>query len=369
MITLALVAGAFLLFATAPRDDDESTESGKQARLRRVETAVVLPRHLSAEVALSGVLDADRHVRLSAESAGRVVRTHASALDSVAKGALLIEIDPLPAAIAMRQADARVLRAESELALARSESRRSVSLVERHVLSDAEMEGSTNRLRVAEAMLAEARASLEQARDEQEKRQLRAPFAGALRSFPIQEGEFVHVGQEVAELLDLDNLVLDLGLSDRDVVWVKPNSEVEIRVEALPERVFQGRIRRVGAAAAERSRKFPVEVEIVNADRLLLPGMVALARFDLGRRAELLAIPREAVLRDLGVSSVFVLGPADAEGRHQLQRRPIRTRPIAFQPTIIEVLAGIEAGESIAVSEIKRLHDGEWIRPAGQDLP
>ncbi|MFP6663257.1 MAG: efflux RND transporter periplasmic adaptor subunit [Deltaproteobacteria bacterium] len=369
IIALALVAGAFLLFTTAAEDEAITTENGEQASLRMVETAVVMPRRLGAEVALSGILGADRHIRLSAESAGRIVRTHAHAHDSVAKSALLIEIDPLPAAIAVRRAEARVLRAKSELALARSESRRSESLVERRVLSNAEMESSTNRLHVTEAMLAEAHASLEQARDEQQKRHLRAPFAGILRSFPLEEGEFVHLGQEVAELLNLDILVLEVGLSDRDVVWVKPGSAVELHVEALPERIFHGRIRRVGAAAAERSRKFPVEIEIANADRALLPGMVARARFSLGHHAEILAIPREAVLRELGVTSVFVIGTADPEGRYQLERRPIRTRPVAFRPTLIEVLAGIKKGESIAISETKRLRDGEWIRLTRQVQP
>lgn len=364
----ALAGLAVVLILTAP-DNSAAPRGGDGDALREVRTWQAVARRWPATVELSGVLRADRHVRLAAESSGRVVRAHAQAFDTVEDGALLIEIDPVRGEIALRQAQARRQRAESELELARNESARSESLMQREVLSDSEMEGMQNRLRVAEAAAAEARAGLEMARNDLEKRHLRAPFRGTLRSFPIEENEFVQAGQEVGEILDLTTLKLEAGLTDRDIVWLETGTEVEVQLEAFPDRIFRGHVRRIGSAADARTRKFPIEIEIPNPGRELLPGMVGRARLDLNRETDTLAVPRAAVREQLGVHSVFLVEPGPEENTARLRQQIVRVRPLPFRPTLTEITHGLESGRQIALSDSGGLRDGETVRVQPAEQP
>ncbi|HAC78683.1 MAG TPA: hypothetical protein DCG06_00180, partial [Deltaproteobacteria bacterium] len=324
---LVLLAGFVVLLATAPDGGDSGAPSPDRGR-RVVSSTLVSEQLVDAEVRLSGILEADREVRLSAESSGRVVVMGAQALDPVTKGQILLEIDPIPAEIAVRQAQAQVDRTESELALATAQSRRSTSLAEREVLSQSEIDSTESRLGVARAALASARAQLDRALDDRAKRTIRAPFSGVLRSFQPQEGEFVRTGQEVGELVSLDLLTLEVGLTDRDIAWVPQGSTAEVFVEAMPDRVFKGVAQRIARAANADNRKFPVEIEVPNIDRNLRPGMVAQARIELARSTRILAIPREAVLSQLGVTSVFLSEDEPDTDLQRLRQIPIRVRPV-----------------------------------------
>jgi membrane fusion protein (multidrug efflux system) len=355
-----LLAGFVFLLATAPDGGDSGAPSPDRGR-RVVSSTLVSEQLIDAEVRLSGILEADREVRLSAESSGRVVVMGAQALDAVTKGQILLEIDPIPAEIAVRQAQAQVDRTESELALATAQSRRSTSLAEREVLSQSEIDSTKSRLGVARAALASARAQLDRALDDRAKRTIRAPFSGVLRSFQPQEGEFVRIGQEVGELVSLDMLTLEVGLTDRDIAWVPQGSKAEIFVEAMPDRVFEGVAQRIARAANADNRKFPVEIEVPNSNRNLRPGMVAQARIELARSTRILAIPREAVLSQLGVSSVFLSEDEPDTDLQRLRQIPIRVRPVPFRATLVEVVSGLEPGQRIATSDLRQLSDNELV--------
>lgn len=357
---LLLLAGFAYLILTSP-DGRDSTAPSPEQGLRSISSSMVTLEVVEAEVRLSGILEAQREVRLAAESSGRVVATGAREFEAVLAGQMLLEIDPAPAEIAVRQAQAQVDRTESELSLAMAQSKRSDSLAKREVLSQSEIDGTKSRLGVARAALASARAQLDRSLDDRAKRKIVAPFAGVLRKFGPQEGEYVRAGEEVGELVSPDILTLNVGLSDRDISWVPQGAVAEIHVEALPDLPFEGTVQRISHAADTESRKFPVEIEILNPDRKLRPGMVAQARIELGRSTKILAIPAEAVRQELGVTSVFLSEPEPGGDLQRLRHIPIRTRPVPFRATLVEVLSGLKSGQRIATSDLRQLADNELV--------
>jgi membrane fusion protein (multidrug efflux system) len=358
----ALVLGGLLLFASAP--EPERREVGAEgSALRQVRTLRVERVPLANRAEVSGVLEARRSIELFAETRGPVTEVGAEELDRVEAGQLLVRVDPLLATVAVERAEAALARRESELALARSNLARRRSLYEQGVSSDAELDDAVNAERVATAALREARAELLQARDDLEKKTIRAPFAGVLRSFPPEVGEYVQDGQKVAELLDLETARASIGLSDREVVEARPGQPVEVRVEAYPGEDFAGEVLRVAAASDSQTKKFPVEVEIPNPGRRLLPGMVARFVLRLGEAEPRTLIPRDAALEEFGLRFVWVVEPDEAGW--VARRRRVELRPLAFRPGELEVIAGLEAGERIAVSAMGQLRDGERIAGNG----
>jgi multidrug efflux system membrane fusion protein len=355
-------AAGLILNLTAP-EAQHSAAVGANDALRKVQVVEVNPSSVDSYVEVPGVLEARRIVLLFAETSGPVIAIGAEDLDSVEAGQLIVEIDPLLAEVAVEHASAGVTRAQSELELAKSNLARRNSLADSGVSSPSALEDAENAERVASAALREARAELRRAKDDLSNKTIRASLAGSLRDFEVEIGEFIQLGQRLGELLDRSTARVTIGLSDRQVVVVRPGQSATVRVEAFGGEVFEGRVQRVGRASDTVSKKFPVEVEIPNPEGRLFPGMIATVRVDLGESAERLLVPRDVTVDEFGLHSVFVVekGP-EGEG-FVAHRRRIEVRAVPFRPASFEVLSGLAAGERIAVSEIRQLHDGARVHP------
>lgn len=354
-----LLLGGLALFAGAP-DPEGVAPVGTGEVLRAIDTHRVDAVPLRARAELSGVVEARRSVRLFAETRGPVLEVGAEKLDRVAEGQLLVRIDPLEAEVAVERARADVARSESELSLADAELERQRSLRKRGVSSDSDLDSAENARKVAAAVLRQARAELKQARDDMANKTVEAPFAGVLRSFQVEAGEYVQPGQEIGELLDLSTARASIGVSDREVVAVRAGQAAELRVEAFPGEVFSGQVLRVGGAVDGETRKFPVQIEVANPGARLLPGMVGSVALDLGEGEPRLLIPREAAVDEFGLRFVWRVEP-NGNGL-VAHRRRVRVRAIPFHPSEFEVVDGLEDGDEIAVTAVRQLREGESVR-------
>jgi membrane fusion protein (multidrug efflux system) len=354
------------LFVLAP-DPDRVATAEEGTMLPQVETHLVRAELVRSRIEIAGVLEARRSVQLFAETRGPVVQVGAEELDRVVHNQLLLQIDPLLAEVAVERAEAAVARGESELALAQSNLARVGTLAERGVASSSALEDAENAEKVAAAALREARAERVRARDDLAKKTIGAPFNGVLRSFPVEVGEYVHAGEQLGELLDLDTARTTIGLSDQEVVAVRAGQDARVLIEAYPDEVFEGRVLRVGAASDTVTKKFPVEVEVPNPDRRLLPGMVARVVLDLGEGRPRTVIPRDATVDEYGLRFVWVVAPADGGSGRVVQQRRIAVRPVPFRPGEYEVISGLSEGEEIAVTRIRRLREGERVAPKGNE--
>jgi len=359
------VAAGVALFAAAP--EQERLEAAgqedvlREVATRRVERVAVRPR-----ARFSGVLEPRRTVRIHAETNGPVLSLGAEELDRVEAGQVLVRLDPVLADVEVERALAAVARAESEQALAESHLERQRELAQRQVLSDSVLEDAENRARVARASLREARALLRRAREDLDNKTVAAPFAGELRTFPLEQGEYVREGQVLAELVDFSSTRIEVGVGDREVVALRPGQPVRLEVEAYPERHFQGRVLRVGSSADPASKRFPVEVDVPNPEGRLLPGMVARVFLDLGDPALRTVVPRDATVDEFGLHFVYVV-ERNGQGWVARQRRVV-VRPIPFRPRDLEVVDGLREGERIATTAVRQLRDGERVRPHDPDL-
>jgi membrane fusion protein (multidrug efflux system) len=355
-----LVMLGVALFATADQPERVAA-AGLDATAVPVRVYDIAARPRDDRAALSGVLRERRGIRLSSETEGRVLSVGAESLDAVEEGRVLVQIDPLRARVAVERAEAAVARTESELGLAETSLGRQQSLKERAVASESALDDASNRSRVARAAIREARATLDEARDALDKKTIRSPFAGVLRSFDVEQGEYVRVGQALGELLDLSTARILIGLTGRQVVHVKAGQSVELDVHAHPGERFEGSVLRVGAAASDDTKKFPIEIEVDNPERRLLPGMVARVHLAFPGSASRIVVPREAVRSEYGLDYVYVLEPDDGNVL-RAHRRRVDARELAFEPTLLELAEGVLPGERIAASGVSRLRDGAIVR-------
>ena len=307
-------------------------------------------------------LDAPADYGLEREQAGRVLEVGAEELDRVTAGQLLMRVDPLPGEVEVARAEATLAQAKSELDLARAELERSQKLATSRVSSVSDLDRKQNSQRVALAVHRAAEASLRAARDRLAQRTLLAPFDGVLRVFDSEAGEYVSPGQRVGELLEVSRVRITIGLRDLDVVAVRPGMQAAVRVDARGRESHAGTVLRVAAAADSSTRKFPVQVEIENADGELMPGMVASVDLELGNRRQALLVPHDAVLRNFGLAFVYVVH-SEPDGKSVVRRRRVTVQSVPFQPGTLEVTQGLSAGEGIAMTSLRQLRDGSRVAP------
>lgn len=111
---------------------------------------------------------------------------------------------------------------------------------------------------------------------------VRSPVSGVVLTPRPEErvGTRAEAGDLLAIIGRTDSLELEFGVEQREITRVRVGEEVRLRVDALPQRTFSGRVVSIGALPATDSSRvtFPVRAMVANSDGLLRPGMAAYAR-------------------------------------------------------------------------------------------
>jgi multidrug efflux pump subunit AcrA (membrane-fusion protein) len=111
---------------------------------------------------------------------------------------------------------------------------------------------------------------------------IRSPVTGVVLTPRPGErlGAKLDEGDLVVTVGRTDTLEIEFGVDQQDIPRVTPGQEVRLRVDALPQRTFAGRVTSIAREPVDSAGvvRFPVRAAIPNPDGLLRPGMVAYAR-------------------------------------------------------------------------------------------
>jgi len=135
-----------------------------------------------------------------------------------------------------------------------------------------------------------------------------APIDGTVTARKVGPGQYVRgdSGDALYVIADLSTMWLKAYVPESEIPHVAVGQEIEVKVTALPERVFKARISAVGAATDASSRRVVVRSEIPNPDGLLKSEMFASFRIATGEGEMSPAVPVEAVIREVDVAIVWV---------------------------------------------------------------
>jgi HlyD family secretion protein len=176
-----------------------------------------------------------------------------------------------------------------------------------------------------------------------------SPISGVVTNRNINAGEITSLSSPLMSIADTSTLKLQGNLSQEDVVHLSLGSKVNVSVDVMPGKQYTGRVEQVGPVAAATGQYFPVVVTLPN-DGRLLAGMTAKASFALNSVQGIL-IPQSAVgAGEDGQAFVFVVSGGSVHKRAvTLGMR---------DDTDVQVLSGLQAGESVATSNVDALQDG-----------
>jgi HlyD family secretion protein len=184
-----------------------------------------------------------------------------------------------------------------------------------------------------------------------------APAAGTLYSLPVHQGDFVKEGDLLAEMADLHNVRVRAFIDEPELGQIDLNQSVEIFWDAHPDRVWMGRTQVVPKqVVAHGTRNVGELLCSVSNDRLdLIPNTTVDVRIHISERPNVLVIPRGAVFIDGARRFVFLVE------NNRLHRRDIKVG--IANPTLIEVLSGLQEGDEVALPGDVSFKENLRIRP------
>ncbi len=163
-----------------------------------------------------------------------------------------------------------------------------------------------------------AEASLQTAKDAMEDTQVRAPSTGTILELDAVLGTVISSptndvggGTVILKIANLDTVQVSALVDETDVGKVQPGQPVTITVDAYPNRRFDGRVLKIEpqAQVTQNVTMFPVDVNILNPEHLLKPGMNTEVEIHIGQRQGVLAVPNAALRTPRDVASAAsVLG-------------------------------------------------------------
>ncbi len=228
----------------------DGPQAPQQATRALMSVAVVESRAEAVErlLKLHGEIEPDQQVTVKAETAGRIVEWVVPLGQRVGRGQVI-------ARLALDDREARLRRAEAAVRGRESDYRAAQELAEG---------GFQSRLRVesAEAELEAARAEREAIRLDIENTRLRAPIDGVLNLRHAEIGNFVSVGDPVADIIENNPLRAIVRVAQQSIHQVTPGAVA--RVTFLDGETRAGTVRHVSARAESATRTFRVEIEVPN---------------------------------------------------------------------------------------------------------
>jgi multidrug efflux system membrane fusion protein len=184
---------------------------------------------------------------------------------------------------------------------------------------------------------------------------VRAPFDGELGVRHIEVGQYLTAGTMIVTLTDLSMLYANFTVTEKQSAQLKVGQTVRVRVDAYPNRNFEGKITTIEPQISADTRNIHVQATIANPDMILKPGMFTTTTVVLPDKPAVVTVPETSVDYTLYGDSVFlVTDKQEDDGKTSLTavRTFVRTGNRIEGRT--EILSGVKPGDRVvAVGQLK----------------
>ncbi|HPG58808.1 MAG TPA: efflux RND transporter periplasmic adaptor subunit [Candidatus Wallbacteria bacterium] len=291
-------------------------------------------------VELPGIISPNTEANISAQVSGKILEFTAKEGDTVKKGDILVKIDKRDYQIAFN-------RAESEYEFSKSEYARSEQLLKGNAVNLSSHESKKNDYLIKQASYENVKVNLERC-------DITAPFDGIVDKKFSEAGEIASPGMKLAKLVDISKVKVNIGIPEKDIAHVRELKTIKFIVPSLDDKEFSGEFKNIVFSMIDMAKVYPLIIEVNNADRRLLPGMITKARIVRATYDNAVLLPIFSVIPGDDEYYVFAYNNGKAE------KRVLKIG--SFQDKNVHIIDGLKPGERIIDKGHKLVADGSKVK-------
>ncbi len=328
-LTLVLLLGVMLASCTKESADTSATESVKK---EKVETEKIEMKEIDREVNLPSTLQGYETRNISSTISGIIDQIFVEVGDKVAKGQLLVRMDPT-----------QYTNYKLQYANLGVEMERVKALKEAGSIS----QQSYDQTKVQYDQLGETLALYEK------NTFVKADFSGVITAKNFESGELC-AGQPILSLAQINILKAYINIPEMYFPQIKKGMPLTLKSEIYPDKEFKGTVEIVYPTIDVSSHTFTVKVKIPNSSELLRPGMYVNTTLPVGK-ASTLVVPYQAVLKLIGSNNRYIfIRDGDVAKRVDVE---LGQRFDKY----VEIIGNVKEGDEIITMGQGRLVDGSYI--------
>jgi membrane fusion protein (multidrug efflux system) len=332
----------------------------KEVRMERiinvsVQTAV--KKQFRPFIEATGTLNPFEEVSIGAEIDGIIKTVKADEGTVVSKGMLLATIDDIEYSQGVLSAQAAQKQAEATFANTKIEFSRKDALYKEELVTKQQYDDVSTRLTLTESDVEKARAALSIAKQKFAKTRIYASLASRVKEKLVSEGDFVKNGTRLFTLIQPNPLKLRFSVSERDVAKMKVGQDVSVKVDAFPDREFNGKVSIVFPSLEEKTRTLSIEALVPDKESVLKPGLFARVILYTGGMKDTVVVPNTALLYEGDRIRTYIVEDDKAKERSVKLGNKYGDE--------MEILEGIKEGDKVVIAGQQGLSEGAKVNFQG----
>jgi len=350
LISIALIFIALLVikhyYFPAAKDDKSGPAANAAAPGAKpnapsasVSIYVIKPETLDNNLFASGTILANETVELKPEISGKVTELNIKEGAPVSKGSLLVKINDADLRAQLNKLNASIRLAEEKL-------NRSKQLLEINGLSREEFDSAANEL-------LSLKADAEVLKVQISRTKITAPFDGILGFRSISVGSYITPQQVVCSIQQLNPVKIEFSIPERYAGLIKIGNAILFNTEGSNNK-YQGSVYAFDPMIDVSTRALRIRAKALNPGNKLLPGSFAKIELVLNQNNQALMVPTQSIIPILKGQQVFVCRNNKAEA--------VAVETGLRNETKVEILSGLQAGDSLIVTGIMGLRPGSDLR-------
>lgn len=306
-----------------------------------VKTATAENHTFHETVSSSGMLTSKSEIKLAFKTGGMIRKSYVSEGQYVKAGQLLAELD-------LSEIEAQVNQARTGYEKAKRDYERAENLYKEEAATRTTLNDAKSGLDIATQTLTAAEFN-------QKLSRIYAPVSGRILMKLAEQGELIGPFSPMFILGTGEQAYLvNVGLTDRDIVKVSLGDRAEVSLDAYPGEVFQGKVTQIAQMITPATGTYGLEVEIAPNGKRLISGFVARVSIHTRKSTAALAVPVEALVNAHGTSADIYL----YSGGKALKKPVIIGKVYGGY---VAVTSGLQAGDTIITTGSGFVSDGDQV--------
>ena len=356
-----LSTGFLVLTAIYGCGRSESKVTPKKEKETAIATFNLKKEKLSTKLSLPGELIALQQVDLYAKVSSFVKTLKVDIGSEVSKGQLLMTLEAPEMTSQLAATQSRIKAQEAIYTASKANYNRLYETSKTPgTISTNDLDQAMAKKNADLAQLEAAKAAYKEVSSVQDYLIIRAPFSGIISARNVNLGAYVGPTGKGSDLplftlQDQKNLRLAVSIPEIYTGYLKAGDEISFTVKSLPSQTFKAKVKRLSGALDLRLRAERIEMDVPNASKVLLPGMVAEVNIPLPANASTFIISKKALLDTS--EGLFVLKVADNKAVKVGIKKGRET------DDKVEVFGDLAEGDKLVAEPTEEMHEGMTIKP------